>query len=78
MLDNLKKYKVILASNSPRRKELLAGLGVEYEVRTLPDVDESYPETLRGADIPLYISSQQFFPSRRVRGKNHLIFLQII
>ena len=45
MLDNLKKYKVILASNSPRRKELLAGLGVEYEVRTLPDVDESYPET---------------------------------
>ena len=30
MLDNLKKYKVILASNSPRRKELLAGLGVEY------------------------------------------------
>lgn len=47
MLDNLKKYKVILASNSPRRKELLAGLGVEYEVRTLPDVDESYPETLR-------------------------------
>ena len=56
MLDNLKKYKVILASNSPRRKELLAGLGVEYEVRTLPDVDESYPETLQGADIPLHIS----------------------
>ena len=59
MLDNLKKYKVILASNSPRRKEVLAGLGVEYEVRTLPDVDESYPETLRGADIPLYISREK-------------------
>ena len=50
MLDNLKKYKVILASNSPRRKELLSGLGVDYEIRTLPDVDESYPDTLRGAD----------------------------
>lgn len=59
MLDNLKKYKVILASNSPRRKELLAGLGVEYEVRTLPDVDESYPETLQGADIPLYIAREK-------------------
>ena len=43
MLDNLKKYKVILASNSPRRKELLAGLGVEYEVRTLPDVMNLIP-----------------------------------
>ena len=53
MLDNLKKYKVILASNSPRRKELLAGLGVGYEVRTLPDVDESYPDTLQAADIPV-------------------------
>lgn len=59
MLDNLKKYKVILASNSPRRKELLAGLGVDYEVRTLPDVDESYPESLQGAAIPLYIAKEK-------------------
>lgn len=59
ILDNLKKYKVILASNSPRRKDLLAGLGVEYEVRTMPDVDESYPSTLKGADIPLYISQEK-------------------
>lgn len=59
MLDNLQKYKVILASNSPRRKDLLAGLGVEYEVRTLPDVDESYPADLKGADIPLYIAKKK-------------------
>lgn len=62
MLDNLKKYKVILASNSPRRKELLSGLGVDYEIRTLPDVDESYPDTLRGADIPLYIAKEKRMP----------------
>ena len=59
MLENLKKYKVILASNSPRRKELLSALGIDYEVRTLPDVDESYPESLQGADIPLYISKEK-------------------
>ena len=59
MLDNLKKYDIILASNSPRRKELLGGLGVDYEVRTLPDVDESYPDTLQGADIPLYIAKEK-------------------
>ena len=59
MFDNLKKYRVILASNSPRRKELLSGLGIDYEVRTLPDVDESYPDTLTGGDIPLYIAREK-------------------
>ena len=56
MLDNLKKYQIILASNSPRRKELMSGLGVDYVVRTLPDVDESYPNTLAGAEIPEFIA----------------------
>ena len=68
MLDNLKKYKVILASNSPRRKELLSGLGVDYEIRTLPDVDESYPDTLRGADIPLYIAKE--------KGRDRYVFFR--
>ena len=40
MLDNLKKYKVVLASASPRRRELLAGLDVEFEVRALPDAQK--------------------------------------
>ena len=56
MLDNLKKYKVILASNSPRRKELLSGLGIEYQVKAMPDVDESFPDTLVGEEIPAFIA----------------------
>ena len=59
MLDNLEKYKVILASGSPRRRELMAGLGVNYEVRILPDGDESYPDTLQGGEIPLYIAKEK-------------------
>ena len=47
---------LILASNSPRRKELLAGLGYPYEVRVLSDIDESYPDTLRGSEVASYIS----------------------
>ena len=34
MLENLEKYKIILASNSPRRKELLSGLGIKYEKKS--------------------------------------------
>lgn len=56
MLDNLKKFKIVLASNSPRRKELLAGLGVDYVVRTLPDIAESYPRKLGGEAIPAFIA----------------------
>ena len=56
MLENLNKYKVVLASNSPRRKELLSGLGIQYEVKTLPDIDESFPDGLDGVEIPAYIA----------------------
>lgn len=52
-------YQIILASNSPRRKELLSGLGLDYEVRTLPGIDESYPDTLQGEEISVYISSKK-------------------
>ena len=53
------KYKLILASNSPRRRELLADLGMDFEVRVLPGIDESYPEELQGGDIPLFISKEK-------------------
>jgi septum formation protein len=54
-----KTYKIILASNSPRRKELLAGLGMEYTVKVIPDIDESFPDTLKGEEIPLYIARKK-------------------
>jgi septum formation protein len=56
MLENISKYKIILASNSPRRKELLAGLDIVFEVETLPDVNESYPTNLWKEEIPAYIA----------------------
>ncbi len=49
------KYNIILASASPRRQELLTGLDIDFKIKILPDLDESYPDTLQGEDIPLYI-----------------------
>ena len=59
MLENLNKYHIILASNSPRRKELLEGLDLDFEVRVLPGIDETYPLTLPAAEIPLYIAKEK-------------------
>ena len=73
MLDNLKKYQIILASNSPRRKELMSGLGVDYVVRTLPDVDESYPDTLAGAEIPEFIAREKADAYRAMMKSGELL-----
>ncbi len=51
--------KIILASNSPRRCELLAGLGYAFEVKVIPGIDESYPDDLPMEQIPQYISQQK-------------------
>ncbi len=59
ILENLKKYRIILASNSPRRKELLSGLNLEYEVKILPGIDETYPASLKGEEIPLFIARKK-------------------
>jgi len=66
-------YRVILASNSPRRKELLSGLGIPFEVRTLSDIDESYPETLKGEDIPMFISGKKAEVYKRTMADDEMI-----
>ena len=73
MLENLNKYRIILASNSPRRKELLSGLGIQYEVKTLPDIDESYPEGLDGMEIPAFIARSKADAYREVTQTDELI-----
>ena len=73
MLDNLKKYRIILASASPRRRELMQGLDVEFEVRRLPDVDESFPAELQGGDIPLYISKKKADAYRSLMAADELV-----
>ena len=50
---------IVLASNSPRRRELLAGLGIEFEVKVLPDIDESYPADLPVMQIAEYIAHEK-------------------
>ena len=53
------KMRIVLASNSPRRKELLSGLGLEFEIRAMQGLDESYPEGLPMEEIPQYISRKK-------------------
>ena len=56
---NKKKYQLVLASNSPRRKELLSGLNKSITIRVKNDIDESYPSTLSALDVPEYLSKKK-------------------
>lgn len=47
---------IILGSNSPRRRELLKGLGVNFEVRVISGIDESYPDGLPSMKVAEYIA----------------------
>ncbi len=71
--DHLKDYHIILASNSPRRRELLSGLDLVYEVRVLPDIDESYPENLSKEEIPVYIARKKAAAYKSLIATNDLL-----
>lgn len=59
MLDHLKQYQILLASNSPRRQELLSQLGVSFRTSVLPGIDESYPSDLDDADVAAFITRKK-------------------
>lgn len=67
------KYKIILASNSPRRKELLAGIDADFEQRVIPHIDESYPKSLPVAEVAGYISQKKAAAYRATLQPHELV-----
>lgn len=65
--ETLKPFNIILGSQSPRRRELMAGLDIPFTCVTI-DADESYPQDLQAGDIPLHIS--------RAKARAYINFLQ--
>lgn len=61
LLNELQKRKVILASQSPRRRELLAGMGVEFEVMKT-DVEETYDPSWSPEEIVMHLSKLKLSP----------------
>lgn len=59
MLENLAAYRIILGSNSPRRRELLAGLDLSFDVYVIPGLEENYPDSLQPQEIPVFLSKQK-------------------
>lgn len=73
MLDNLKKYNIILASNSPRRRELLSQLGISFNVNVLKGIDETFPMKLSGEAAALHIVSKKSAAYQTLLKDNDLV-----
>lgn len=58
----ISNYKVLLASNSPRREELLRGIDIDFEVKVLPDIDESYPDNIPSEEIAEFVAIKKAKP----------------
>lgn len=74
LLDELKNRKVILASQSPRRRELLAGMGVEFEVMKT-DVEETYDPSWSPEEIVMHLSRLKLSPIDRSQYAPDTIFI---
>lgn len=73
MLSNLDKYKILLASKSPRRRDLLQQLRVPFHVITLGGIDESYPDTVPAIDVPQFISEKKADAFQKIIKDNELV-----
>lgn len=73
MLENLKEYHVLLASKSPRRRELLTQLRVPFNVVTIGGIDESYPADIPPMEVPVYIAGKKADAYLNMLRSNELI-----
>ena len=72
-MNNFPDYNIILASNSPRRKDLLVGLEMKFEVKVLPDIDESFPMQMPKRDVAAYIAIKKGVSHSHLLKENDLL-----
>lgn len=73
VISSLNGKTILLASNSPRRRELLTGLDIPYSVVKLEEVDESFPPHLSKEEIPVYIAQAKAKAYKHLLKENNLL-----
>ena len=72
LLQNLEKYEIILASKSPRRRQLLSDLGLKFSVQSM-DIPEEFPENLGKTEVPVYLAELKAEAFRPLLKNNQLV-----
>ncbi len=72
IVDNLNNYRIILASRSPRRQQLLRELGLNFEV-VIREFNESFPDDLTGEEIARYIAHEKAILFKKEITDNEIV-----
>ncbi len=52
-------WKILLASQSPRRRDLIQGLNLPVEIVQIPETDESFPEDMDPMNVPVFLAKKK-------------------
>lgn len=74
LVDQLKKYKIYLASTSPRRHQLIREMGIDFSPLLL-NVEENYPEQLQPVEVAEYLSRLKLSPVKMDEYPENTIFI---
>lgn len=66
ILRNLKGKRIILASQSPRRQELLKGIGLEFEVKVKEDIDEAFSAELQFDKVAEFLARKRHLITKKL------------
>ena len=72
MFENLKEFKIVLGSASPRRQQLLKGLDIDFDIVT-SDVDENFGADIKREEIPLYLAQKKAEAIKQKLNGNYLL-----
>jgi septum formation protein len=70
--ENLNRYKIILASGSPRRQQFFKNLDLDFEIR-LKDIEEIYPDNLKAEEITNFLSELKANAFKDELSENELL-----
>jgi len=73
ILEKINSFSIILASASPRRRELLKDLGVKFKVAEITETDESFPVNLKDQEVALYLARKKAQAYSHIVDKNTIL-----
>lgn len=73
LLEKIKNYNIYLASQSPRRQNLLKQLGINFNIAVRINFDENYPNSLEKEEIAMYLSDKKSFAYKHLIKENRVL-----